>query len=59
MALMAQSEVATLQPTITQIGQYWDPAKAFGTGLINGEITSSNMKEGLDKMVEGILSSLN
>lgn len=51
-------EYSTPQPTTSQISQYWDPAGAFGAGVVNGDITKDNLQEKLDAMVEGITSRL-
>lgn len=52
------AEYSTTQPTTSQISQYWDPAGAFGSGVINGTITKDNLQESLDAMVDGITSRL-
>lgn len=52
------AEYSTPQPTTSQISQYWDPAGAFGAGIINGDVTKDNLQEKLDAMVEGITSRL-
>lgn len=49
---------STPQPGISQISQYWDPVAAFGTGIVNKEITEANLQDALDKMVEGITTKL-
>lgn len=49
---------STPQPTTSQISEYWTPAGAFGSGVINGDITKDNLQESLDAMVEGITSRL-
>lgn len=49
---------STPQPTTSQIAQYWDPVAAFGTGVINGDITKANLQDSLDAMVEGLTSKL-
>lgn len=47
----AQAQIATIsntsivQPTIPAMNGWWDPAKAFGDGLLNKEITESNSAE--------------
>ncbi|EEZ91433.1 ABC transporter, solute-binding protein [Mobiluncus mulieris 28-1] len=45
-AAKAQMEVISgtsiLQPTISAMGSWWDPAAAFGKGLVNKEITADN-----------------
>lgn len=57
-ALIAQTEYATPQPSISQINSYWTPAAALGEGIINGEITSANIQENLDAVVESITAEL-
>lgn len=57
-ALILQTNFSTVQPTIVQMNNYWKVAEAFGNGIINGEVTSANMQEKLDLMVEGILATL-
>lgn len=49
---------STPQPTTSQISQYWDPVAAFGMGVVNGDVTRSNLQESLDSMVEGLTSKL-
>jgi arabinogalactan oligomer/maltooligosaccharide transport system substrate-binding protein len=49
---------STPQPTTSQIAQYWDPVAAFGTGVVNGDVTRANLQESLDAMVEGLTSKL-
>lgn len=57
-ALIAQTEFATPQPSISQINGYWTPAAALGEGIINGEITSDNLQEKLDSVVESMTAEL-
>lgn len=57
-ALIAQTEFATPQPSISQVSQYWDPVKALGEGIVNGEITESNLQSSLDSVVDSITSTL-
>lgn len=57
-ALVAQTQYATPQPSISQINEYWTPVGAFGSGIINGEITKDNVKEKLDVVVDSITSKL-
>ena len=44
-AEMAQATIA--QPTIAAMGAYWDPVKAFGDGILNGDVTVDNVAEKL------------
>jgi arabinogalactan oligomer/maltooligosaccharide transport system substrate-binding protein len=57
-ALSDASQVATLQASIPQTGNYWSPAEAFGVGLADGTITEANLQEKLDAFVESILATL-
>ncbi len=57
-ALVAQTQFATPQPSISQINEYWTPVTAFGQGIINGEITKDNVKEKLDIVVDSVTSKL-
>ncbi len=57
-ALIAQTEYATPQPSISQINGYWTPAAALGEGIINGEITSDNIQEKLDAVVESMTAEI-
>jgi len=58
-ALSLQTTFSTLQSSISQMGNYWAPAEAFGNELINGTITYDNVQEKLDAFVESVLSTLN
>ncbi len=53
-ALLAQTEFAIPQPAISQINEYWTPAEALGTGIVNGEITKANLQESLDSLVQSV-----
>ncbi len=57
-ALIAQTEYATPQPSISQINEYWNPVIAFGEGIVNGGITEANLQEMLDTMVDAITTKL-
>lgn len=57
-ALMAQTEFATPQPAISQISEYWTPAQALGTGIVNGEITESNLQTSLDSVATSATTKL-
>ncbi|BCN32946.1 extracellular solute-binding protein [Anaeromicropila herbilytica] len=57
-AVTDASQVATLQTSIPQSGNFWTPAEAFGQGLADGSITESNMQEKLDKFVTNVLAAL-
>lgn len=57
-ALNDQAAVATNQPSIPKMGDYWDPMKAFGVSLYNGEVTEDNLQSQLDSLVDSITSTL-
>ena len=57
-ALSLQTSHSTLQSTIPEMGNYWDPAEAFGTEIINETITKDNLQEKLDAFVDSIMSSI-
>ncbi len=57
-ALCLQTNYSTPNPTTSQLGNYWDPASAFGAGLVNGDITESNLQDSLDAMVDGFLATI-
>ncbi len=53
-ALLNQSNYSTPQPATPQLSEYWTPAIAFGTGIVNGDITEANLQESLDGLVKGV-----
>lgn len=55
-ALLAQTRFATAQPAIPQLKGYWTPAEALATGMVNGEITRTNLQENLDTFVNQIIN---
>ena len=57
-ALAKQAVFSTVQTSIPQVGNYWDPAEAFGNGLMDGSITKDNLQEKLDTFVEAVLATL-
>ena len=57
-ALNDQAALATNQPSIPKMGDYWDPMKAFGVGIYNQEITEANLQAQLDALVDSITSTL-
>ncbi len=57
-ALNDQAGFATNQPSIPQMGDYWDPMKAFGVSVYNGEVTQANLQAQLDALVDSITSTL-
>ncbi len=57
-ALSLQSQNSVLQTSIDQVQNFWTPAEAFGTGIVDGSITKSNLKEKLNSFVESVLSNI-
>jgi arabinogalactan oligomer/maltooligosaccharide transport system substrate-binding protein len=57
-ALSLQTSFSTLQSSISQMGNYWAPAEAFGTEILNGTVTKENVQEKLDNFVNSILSTI-
>ncbi len=57
-ALANQSQFATLQASIPQMGKYWEPAEAFGAGIIDGTVTKENMQQKLDALVQATLATI-
>lgn len=57
-ALSLQTSFSTLQASIPQMGNYWTPAEAFGTEVLNGTVTKDNAQTKLDEMVTSILSTI-
>lgn len=57
-ALNDQAALATSQPSIPQMGSYWDPMKAFGDSVYYGEIDAGNLPEKLNALVESITAKL-
>lgn len=49
---------STVQPSISQIANFWSPMEAFGQDCIAGEVSDENMQEKLDTLVESILAVL-
>ncbi|MBR1692096.1 MAG: extracellular solute-binding protein [Lachnospiraceae bacterium] len=58
LALVAQTQYATPQPAISQMNEYWTPAEALGTGIVNKEITEANLQQQLDALVESVTTKL-
>ena len=58
-ALTAQSMHSILQTSIDQVSNFWTPAEAFGTGIIDGTVTKANVKEKLDAFVNAVLATVN
>ncbi len=57
-ALNDQAALATNQPSIPQMGEYWDPMKALGEGIYHGEVDESSLQGQLDALVDNITSTL-
>ncbi|BBF43965.1 maltose/maltodextrin ABC transporter, substrate binding periplasmic protein MalE [Lachnospiraceae bacterium KM106-2] len=57
-AINEQLQYSTLQPSISQMNNFWTPAQALGAGIIDGSVTKDNMQAKLDKMVDGILKGI-
>ncbi len=57
-ALNDQAAFATNQPSIPQMGDYWDPMKALGESIYHGEVTEANLQSQLDALVDSITSTL-
>ncbi len=58
-ALNNQMALSTIQSSIPQMSNYWEPAAAFGIGIYNKEITKDNLQEQLDAFVDNVLTSIN
>ncbi len=57
-ALTEQLSYATLQPSIPQMGSFWKPSEAFGQDVISGAVTTDNLQEKLDRLVQSTLSNI-
>lgn len=57
-ALIAQTQFATPQPSISQINNYWTPVQALGEEMISGAANKGNIQEKLDRVVADILTNL-
>ena len=57
-ALNDQAALATNQPSIPQMGGYWDAMKAFGDGVYYKDITEDNLQAQLDSLVDAIVATL-
>ncbi|MEE3393397.1 MAG: extracellular solute-binding protein [Lachnospiraceae bacterium] len=51
-AVMANT--SKVQPMVTAMGSYWDPAASMGGEIVNGKVNDDNAAEKTKKMVEGI-----
>ena len=45
---------SSVQPTITEMGNYWSPIQVFGENIINGVVTADNIQEMVDALVESL-----
>lgn len=54
----AQTQYATLQPSINQMNNYWTPTGNLGASIENKKTTKETVKSDLDKMVESILAEI-
>ncbi len=57
-ALTEQLQHATLQPSIPQMGSFWKPAEAFGQDVMSGAVTTENLQEKLDRLVQSALADI-
>ncbi|RKM62160.1 extracellular solute-binding protein [Butyrivibrio sp. CB08] len=57
-ALNDQAALATNQPSIPKMGDYWDPMKALGDGIYYGDVTKDNLQAQLDALVDSITGTL-
>ena len=57
-ALTSQSRHSILQTSIDQVSNFWTPAEAFGTGIIDGTVTKENVREKLDAFVNAVLATV-
>ena len=57
-ALNDQAALATNQPSIPKMGDYWDPMKALGDGIYYGDVTKANLQAQLDALVDSITGTL-
>ena len=51
------ANTSKLQPTITEMGTYWNNADSMGKALANGEITADNAAEMTEKWNDGLNNS--
>lgn len=51
------SNTAILQPSIPEMGAYWDPAQHMGEAIVNGEVTAANAAEKTDLFMESLNSA--
>lgn len=53
-----QTQYATLQPSISQMSNFWTPAQNLGTSIENKKTTKDTAQSDLDKMVQSILAEI-
>lgn len=58
LGLLAQTQVATPQPTISQINNYWGPVAAFAEEVINKTVTKDNLQSKLDDVAAAVTGTL-
>ena len=51
-------KTSVIQPTLTQMNDYWSPAQNFAKSIVNGEITSDNAATKTDEFYKLINSSV-
>ena len=51
-------KTSIIQPTLTQMNDYWAPAQNFAKSIVNGEITSDNAATKTDEFYKLINSSV-
>lgn len=51
-------KTSVIQPTLTQMNDYWAPAQNFAKSIVNGEITSDNAATKTDEFYKFINSSV-
>lgn len=57
-AIVDQCNYTVDQPSIPAMSNFWEPAKAIGTGIISGDITEKNIQSKLDSFVENLTTTL-
>lgn len=48
------SKTAILQPSIPEMGAFWDPAQHMGEAVVNGEVTAANAAEKTELFMESL-----
>lgn len=57
-ALLDQVQYSVREPITAKLGDFWTPANAFGSEIVNGTLTDANLQEKLDSLVGSITTSL-